>query len=243
MTPSFHLIKNIQKSQNFKAFDRSSVNEIDFNNLLVLPNQFMYKVNCQTAEITATNGNSKSLFGFNDINKIDQLYEMVKPTQVEKFIKETTYNLSFGKNDPLRVIPKRNLFSNIIEMKVGHSYGLFLRQTFSLRSDKNGIMSHTAGIYTALPSSFSSNTFYPKIYGPDAIYYRNEHLNEFSDIVSVRELEILKLISEGCNSSQISEMLFISRHTVDTHRKNIVKKLEAINTPHLIAISKDTGLI
>lgn len=243
MTPSFNQIKSIQMSQNFSEFDHNTISEIDFNGLITMPNQFMYKVNCKSAEISDTMGSSKALFGYDNINSIEQIYGLIKPNYVENFITETTFNLDFIKHDPKRVIPRRNIFSSIIEMKVGNGYGTFLRQTFSLRSDKNGIMTHTAGIYTEIPKSFQNHTYSPKMYGEDAIFYRNEHLKEFDSFVSNRELEILKLLSEGYNSTKISEILFISRHTVDTHRKNVVKKLEAINTPHLVAIGKDIGLI
>lgn len=44
-------------------------------------------------------------------------------------------------------------------------------------------------------------------------------------ILSKREQEIVRLIGEGKTSVEISEMLFIGKTTVDTHRKNILKKL------------------
>ncbi|MEO0570986.1 MAG: helix-turn-helix transcriptional regulator [Bacteroidota bacterium] len=39
-----------------------------------------------------------------------------------------------------------------------------------------------------------------------------------------RELEIIELIAQGLNSWEISDKLHISKHTVDTHRKNIYRK-------------------
>lgn len=39
-----------------------------------------------------------------------------------------------------------------------------------------------------------------------------------------RELEILELVYKGYKSNEISEMLYLSKHTVDTHRKNILNK-------------------
>lgn len=44
-------------------------------------------------------------------------------------------------------------------------------------------------------------------------------------ILSKREQEIVRLIGEGKTSAEISEILFIGKATVDTHRKNILKKL------------------
>lgn len=43
--------------------------------------------------------------------------------------------------------------------------------------------------------------------------------------LSKRELEIVKLIGQGKTSQEIADTLFISKTTVDTHRKNILRKL------------------
>lgn len=48
-----------------------------------------------------------------------------------------------------------------------------------------------------------------------------------------RELEIFKLIGSGCTTSAIAEQLFLSTHTVDTHRENIKRKLGAKNGAEL----------
>lgn len=49
-----------------------------------------------------------------------------------------------------------------------------------------------------------------------------------------REKEILQLIAEGLTNPQISEKLFISLSTVDSHRKNLLLKLEVNNTASLV---------
>jgi DNA-binding NarL/FixJ family response regulator len=52
--------------------------------------------------------------------------------------------------------------------------------------------------------------------------------------LSDREQEILKLIAEGRSVREISEVLYISSSTVDTHRRNIIAKLNLNNTASMI---------
>lgn len=47
--------------------------------------------------------------------------------------------------------------------------------------------------------------------------------------VTVRETEILRLVGKGKSSKEIATQLSISNYTVETHRKNILKKLRAKN--------------
>jgi DNA-binding NarL/FixJ family response regulator len=52
--------------------------------------------------------------------------------------------------------------------------------------------------------------------------------------ITKREKEILKLIVEGYTSSEIAKMLYISTRTVETHRANLMNKLEIKNTAALV---------
>jgi len=52
--------------------------------------------------------------------------------------------------------------------------------------------------------------------------------------LSTREKEIMEQIKEGHTSKEIAEILSISKLTVDTHRKNMMHKLEISNTAELI---------
>ncbi len=58
-----------------------------------------------------------------------------------------------------------------------------------------------------------------------------------------REIEIVKLISEGLTSHQIADKLFISPRTVETHRANLMKKTSAKNVIELIKKIEKMGLI
>lgn len=62
------------------------------------------------------------------------------------------------------------------------------------------------------------------------------------DELTNREKEIIKLIAQGNTNIQIGEELFISPRTVDTHRTNIMKKLNIHNVASLIRFAFKNGL-
>jgi DNA-binding NarL/FixJ family response regulator len=64
-----------------------------------------------------------------------------------------------------------------------------------------------------------------------------------ADILTPRELEILKLIAEACTSKQIAEMLVISVKTVERHRANILEKLGMRDRVELTRYAIKRGLV
>lgn len=61
--------------------------------------------------------------------------------------------------------------------------------------------------------------------------------------LSKREKEVLYLISEGNTNSEIADILFLSSHTVTTHRKNIMIKLGVKNTAGIVMYAVKSGLV
>ena len=61
--------------------------------------------------------------------------------------------------------------------------------------------------------------------------------------LTARELEVLKLIAEGLTNGEISDKLFTSKRTIETHRQNIIAKTQAKNTAALIKLAVSRGLI
>lgn len=61
--------------------------------------------------------------------------------------------------------------------------------------------------------------------------------------LSKREIEVLQLVVSGMSSKQIAEELFLSYHTINTHRKNIIKKVGVKNVSELVIFAQNTGLI
>ena len=71
----------------------------------------------------------------------------------------------------------------------------------------------------------------------------NHNFTLANTILTDRELEIITLISLELSGKEISEKLFISTNTVETHRKNIMKKIGAKNTIGLVKYAINNNLI
>ena len=74
-----------------------------------------------------------------------------------------------------------------------------------------------------------------------ALKYENELQNKLPKLTK-REKEVLLLISQGLTNSQISEKLFISIDTVDSHRKNLYSKMNVNNTATLLKFAIENNM-
>ncbi len=61
--------------------------------------------------------------------------------------------------------------------------------------------------------------------------------------ITEREIEIVRLVAEGLSNKEIAEKLFLSAHTVTTHRKNIMSKLQVNNTAGLVLYAVRNDLL
>ncbi len=62
-------------------------------------------------------------------------------------------------------------------------------------------------------------------------------------ILTAREREIVKYVAQGLSHTEIGEKIFISPRTVDTHRTNIMRKLEVHSIAQLIKLAIQLKLI
>jgi len=67
--------------------------------------------------------------------------------------------------------------------------------------------------------------------------------NSALDQLTERELEIIRLIAEGLSNKEIGEKLFISHRTVDTHRTNLMSKIEVHNVAGIVKFAITNGLL
>ena len=69
-----------------------------------------------------------------------------------------------------------------------------------------------------------------------------EEKNGFGQLTA-REAELIRLISEELTMKEIAAQLFLSEHTVRTHRKNLMAKMDMKNTANIIKKTFILGFI
>ncbi|WP_306350518.1 LuxR C-terminal-related transcriptional regulator [Flavobacterium sp. '19STA2R22 D10 B1'] len=126
-------------------------------------------------------------------------------------------------------------------------YTLFNHQALMLTMDDNGGYGKSLNIHTRIDHLSNQNTYKISLIGLYAepsfmnidLNVDNMNLKKFSK----REIDIIKLISNGLNNNQIADKLFISALTVKKHRRNILAKSESKNTVQLIKKCVLNGVI
>ena len=96
---------------------------------------------------------------------------------------------------------------------------------------------HTGGTF------FSDDLTDTLLAGMQGKLIKKEGSSQFLPTLSRREKEILRLIVDEATTSEISEKLFISIGTVETHRHNMMNKLNVRNTAGLVRVAITHGLI
>jgi len=72
---------------------------------------------------------------------------------------------------------------------------------------------------------------------------RNVSNKENEKSLTPKEIEVLRLIADGMTNKEIATKLFLSTSTVDTHRKNMLAKLELRNTAALVKYAAENRLL
>lgn len=222
--------------------------EPDYGRLIstyeTFPNEAAYVVDCKKAEILPLSNKFQEITecGSDDSQHLYSLYEHTERSLEESFLNATYKLVSTGFRADFNHVPEKDHYSFIYKSKSGKT---ILKKTCLLQYDSKGIMNYSLGQLIDVTDFVPYTGFKFKAFGDNAnkINAILHDLEIFHPILSNRELEILILISKGWNSKRIAAELFISKDTVSTHRKNILKKLEANNATHAFRLAVELGLI
>jgi hypothetical protein len=234
------------RTEGFKNINPDDPLMIELEEMMERNDQFFYIADLIQIKVIYTSKRSKDMIGIEpaDLN----LYHMFEATHPE----DTKRN-SLGRATLLR------LAHDLFMAEKGYK---LLSTNFRVRNPEGNYSNLLMQLYLFYGTIPYKSVFLLKIHtnigwcntikhgyhyylGKDLSFFRypDEELLAQGNIFSDREFEIIKLIESGLNSKQIAEKIFLSQNTVNTHRRNILKKTGKAHLSDLIYDLKERGLL
>ena len=235
-----------------KKMNKDSVDEmlnkygyLATNGRLLTPTTYI--LDYELKKYIAMSGNIEKLVGFPAKyfleNGFNSYRELTEPTDLS-IIKEKIipFNIRFLQDIP-REEHGKYIFSHNYRIKAGadNTVTLFQQNTFIMSPD-TGLPHYSIGLLSDIGHLKKETSIFHQIC--KMISHENVDEKETvysttyypsSDLLTSREIEILKLMSEGMNSKAIAKKLFLSESTVINHRKNMLTKSSSKNVAQLIS--------
>jgi DNA-binding CsgD family transcriptional regulator len=209
-------------------------------------NLYPYKLELVSDSIFAVLGIPAEEFSLEKFFQTLHPEDLEKLNEKEKFVFEFLLNNVSTEDMPL--------YKVVYLMRLRHTNGEYrtiLHQSRALNISKDGKIQHSICVHTDITHlnipfdnkiSFIGNGR-PSYFSLDTDEEFKLVDNNYNNLFTVREHEILILLSKGMNVNEIADELFISPHTITTHKKNILRKSECNNTAELIARCIREGII
>lgn len=210
-----------------------------------LPNQFYYYTDLYHRENVKVHPTITTLLGLSSEKfNLKSLYDLIHPADRFLVYQATLESIRYA-NRKYNSIPFENVF--MVDFRIKHINGNYirlLRETGCAVNDKLGSMVYSFAIFTDISNIKTSNKVGFDYKGTiPGMVFPNKKLLQTIDVFSKQEKRILYQLSYGKESKEIAELLFISKHTVDTHRRNMLRKALLKNTPELITYAIENGII
>lgn len=146
-------------------------------------------------------------------------------------------------------VEERKDFKLIQNFRQRDKHGRYLNvilQLVVLELDKNGNIWLVLILDDLLPDKISFtevNRRLINIKSGKICLFKNAKEPNNKTILSLREIEVLGLVSKGFVSKEIADKLFLSVNTVNNHRQNILDKVKATNTSEAVSYARTLGLL
>lgn len=211
-----------QKSQT--ALNEPLVEKID---------SYYFIYDCHVNQISFINTAFETITGYDSHTfTIEKLIEMIHPDDQPYFFSCEEKGLNFTNNLSFNEHFQYTMGYSYRIRTTNHTYVWVRQQCQALEVNTQGHLTKTLVIHQRiLENNFERSINDYRIFDKS----RNIYLDaENCYKLTKRELQILELIQGGLSSSEIADKLFTSKYTVDTHRKNILKKTNSANFIELI---------
>lgn len=221
--------KNLQWNELFiKQKSQTAKNQEKKENI----DSYYFIYDCYLNEISFINSAFNTLTGYNPEKfTVEQLIEMIHPDDRPYFFASEERGLKFT---------NRLVFNEHFQYTLSYTYRIknISGEYIRIRQQCNALEVNNQGHLTKTLVIHKKINYTEDIAPNDYTIFdksRNIYLdNDNCYNLTKRELEIVNLVHDGLNSFEIAEKLFMSKYTVDTHRKNILKKTNSVNFIELL---------
>lgn len=224
--------------------EREEITEY-LKNVTLWDNQFVYIHHIKSGSFFFK-GIDKCLGYEMDELHADFFIRNVHPADLTMYFKISKALLSFVMDNSEGLVPFNSSFLINYRIKtVKGDYIQVLRQSTPFIKDANGKVEAYISMCSNITEISESNCVKWNISGPKKENFP-KYLNEQGEdehLFSGRELDILRLLSNGRSSQAIADKLFISINTVNTHRKSLMRKANVNKTIDLLAFALDHGYL
>ena len=218
-------------------------------NFFQVGDQFYFVFNLVSIQLDMVSNDVYNVLGYqpSELN-IELLLNQVHPDDRPWFLNHENKARDFLAELPVDKLTKYKMRHDFRVRKKDGSYVRLLSQAMVFEHDENGLIMRTLGVFTDITHlkpegkpmlSFIGLEGEPSYIDVDV----KEVFTVSKEYLSKREKQILLLIIEGKLSKEISEILHISKQTVDSHRNNMLAKTKLKNTSELIAKAIKQGWI
>ena len=210
------------------------------------PNDYAYGVHYPSLELIDLSNNASTFFGYkNKCTSLDFLYDVVHDQDLTTVIDHTKAHWIRGKKDPHTYFKEYNLYLSLdYRVKSKTNPNKRIQRIAGIGcSDESGLPVFTVQVMRDITFLKESNDICPYVFGAINEKVRLSHENSEWDKLSRRELEILNFLNEGLTSKEIANHLYVSVHTVDTHRRNMLNKMAFANTGAMLSAARKERII
>jgi DNA-binding CsgD family transcriptional regulator len=211
-----------------------------FFNFFLLGDSYFFIINHHTLKLEYVSKEVESVMGYQpDEVDINFMNDHLHPDDRSWFLAIGSSMIHFFSQLPVEKYMKYKCRYDIRFRKKNGEYARILYQGVLLEHDPNGRFLRTLNAHTDITYLKQEGKPVLSFIGMDGepSFYDVASKNIFvesKDELTRREREVLTLLIDGKLSKEISEILQISKQTVDTHRKNMLRKKQLSNTGELV---------
>lgn len=180
--------------------------------------------------------------------ELRDLLKKSNPTAIILDLKLNNTNIYRLIKDLVIIYPKVKLIAftsftmpKLVQDVMEFGASAFLSKTASLESIIEAIERTAKGENFICKSVYTKDK-QSKVDADHSTLTPEENFEKFASLTE-REMDVVILISRGLTNKEIAQKLILSKYTIETHRKNIMKKLQLKTTGQLIYFASQQGLV